>query len=986
VQSASVNFTEAVSGAGRVRSDRLLVDWSSDGLARRVVYDDWDRTLVDQWGLTTSGHIWNLNGDGGSVLDSQWDVPGDGTGTIALPTAPAYRMSLLPSEQYGDNDYQVDFMCPAASGANLEVSQLFAGTTAQTYIEVRINIVPGGQVIAQLVERLDGVETILSQSTLSHSHDANTWYTYRLHRYGRNIRARVWATDTREPIERWDLQASYSGDLSIGFPGIKFGAATGNLNAKPVTIKWRNFNLVNGQFDDMSRQLGAWTVDHHLDDGLPDEVSFVAGTAVPTLRADVIRPSHVSGRGQFTNRAFFSPYNTESPIFGFDRDVPPTTLEAGVVTEDGREYLPVSTGQAQDFTINGSRVTLSAISATRLALAKLVQPPAVYGFYEGANASWLVSYAMAACGVYASPPPQDGCRLWMPMHGSVHPFAPVDNPAHVNTAIFGTGVTSEDQRAVDFEWIDGPYVAAPNLGEVDGAVFAYMDNLPTGDGLPLLDGDDFVSQAGSLGKWEFWVKCDANVVTATPSLSRLFLTNSNGTFVDCGMSGANRLPYVWIDNGIVSDAFFYSTPLPSDGEWRFLGFAWDIAGGKRWINVDGVVETDNTTFAVSGLPTVDTLNNIDPRIIARLPVAEFQLTAGVTANPDNYPWLNEITFTPGAQIVRSSVNLVSIAERAPREAWEIVSSMALAELAMLRLDETDVVRYLGWRHWGQAAQQTVAEVFNTRRNMGLPNVNIDPTKIVNAVAATFNEGFNVDLFSSGGRISDVIALPPGITLFTMPTDENIVELRGFSFTYIASATTTEPSSSNFVSINLATDGTSSYATSVEVAVTVTSWNPGEVTIQFTNTSGATWYTANDKSFATINVAGKLLDLKTRTVTETDDDSILARGERGLPVSLPALQRAIDARRTARRIVNDLGDGLPTLGRVEIRGHPGRQPGDLVIVVDDEAGIDNRFRIQSLYHDDDGELYTQQITARRAREGGFWGVDAYWGQTIWTTED
>src|SRR5918994_6458324 len=102
MQSASSNFNLAVTGAGRVRADRLLVDWSLDGLARRVVSDDFDRTLADQWGITTSGHTWNLNGDGGSVLDSQWDVPGNGTGTIQLPTAPAYRMSLLPSEQYGD--------------------------------------------------------------------------------------------------------------------------------------------------------------------------------------------------------------------------------------------------------------------------------------------------------------------------------------------------------------------------------------------------------------------------------------------------------------------------------------------------------------------------------------------------------------------------------------------------------------------------------------------------------------------------------------------------------------------------------------------------------------------------------------------------------------------------------------------------------------------------------------------------------------------
>jgi hypothetical protein len=983
MQDATSNFVQAITGAGRVRADQLLVDWSSDGLVRRVVYDDFDRTIVDHWRSTTSGHAWGLFGDGGTVADANWDVAG-GVGTISVPTAPAYRLSLLPTEEYGDNDYQVDFRCPAASGANLEVSQLFAGTTAQTYIHVRLSIIPGGQVIAQLVERLDGSDTILSQATLEHTHDASTWYTYRLHRYGRDVRARVWASGTREPFERWDLQALYEGDLSIGFPGLRFGAATGNLNAKPVVCEWRNFRLVNGQFDDMSRLLGSWTVDHHLDDGLPDQVSFVSGTAVPSLRADILRPGWVSGRGRFTNRQFFSPYNAESPIYGFDRDVAPTALNIGVVTEAGREYLPVFTGQMDNIDMRGDHATLRGISAARQKLAKLIQPPAVYGLFEGANATWAISYALAACEVYASPPPQEGCRWWAPMHGSIHSFIPAANNPQINIGLYASdgddSLGTGGQNVIDAEWIEGPFVSAPYLSYTDDRKAA-IDIVPTGDGQALEAGDDLVSQAGNTGKFEMWVRGDATNNEPT-SIVRLLLVNDNGTSVDCIIGPSTRIPTLIIDDNTTTDLFEYSQPLPTDGEWHFLGFAWKIdTPSKRWINLDGVVETDSTAFSAAGLPATEDFDDDNPRPIFRLPVAELQLTAGPTANPDDNPWLNEIAFTAGAQIVPSSMAFASIAERAPREAWEYLTSIGLSELAMLRIDEEDVVRYLGFTHWGMAAQQSIVDVLDSATNMAAPDANVDPTKIRNAVTVQFSESFNVNLFSSGLAVREVYELLPGITLVSIPTDEAIAEIRGYSFDYVEDADTTEPTNFNFVSVNSSDAGTGSYATSAQVVVEIVEWDPGSVTIQFDNQSPNTWYTANDKSWATVNVAGKLLVSKQASATEQDVASVASRGERGMAVNLPIIQRRYDARRVAKRLRNALARPVPTIGRIGVRGDPRRQPGDLVSVVDVETAIDGQWRIQSVFHDDDGALYSQEVTLRQVKEVGVWGVSK-WGQCIW----
>lgn len=992
MQEGSSNFVEAASGAARLRTDQLLIDWSGDGLGRAVVLEEFDRTVVNHWNRSTSGHLWNLNGDGAPVLDADWDVPGNGTGTISLPIAPAYRLTLLITESYGDEDFNAEFNCPAASGANLVPSLLVGGTTAQTYLTARFNVVPGGSILVELIERLDGVETILGQSTSALTHSASTWYAVRWQRYGAEQRVRLWEAGTREPIERWDLQVTYTGTIGLGFPGVRFGAATGNLNAKPVSMSWRGLQIVNGELDDWTTRMGAWDVDHHLDDGMPDEVSFVAGTAVPTLRAGVIRPGHVSGRGRFTNREFFSPFNTDSPIYGFERDIPPVTLESGVVTEDGPERIRVFTGQMQDLRMIGGTITLHGSSSTRLALAKLVQLPAVYGFYEGANATWAISYALAACGIYASPPPQEGCRLWIPMHGSIRSFIPATNNPQLNLALHALNdvgvVASGGQHIIDLPWIEGPYVNAPELFNLDG-VSARIDIIPTGTGIALEPGTSLVAQDGSSGKLEMWVKCDA-ATDDTVSIVRMILNNANGTGVDCIVPPGTRLPAMFIDDNTTVNQFIHSQPLPTDGEWHFLGFAWRIDGAnsKRWITIDDDEESDTgTTFLVAGLPATEAFADDHPRLLARIPIAELQMTAGDLADPDAHPWLNQIPFTPGAQVEPSLTNLVSIAERTPREAWELITSYAMAELAMFRIDENDIARYLGYTWWGRAAQQVVVDQFDTAHNMAAPDVEIDSTKIRNAASITFSEGFNIDLFAQGMSVFDVYTIDLGVTEITLPTDMNIVEIRGYSFTYIATATTTEPTSSNYVSLNLAADGSSSYATSSEVTVAITDWTPGQVTIRFTNLSGAIWYTANNKSFATIGVAGKLLDLKQRTVTEYDDDSVAARGERGLgPLALPALQRPIDARRTARRLVNDLSRGVPVIKQTTVRGDSRRQPGDLVQVTDRETAVDGNWRVHSVYHSDDTKLYTQRVTLRRARQGGYWGIDFIWGESIWTSED
>src|SRR5687767_7142387 len=90
----------------------------------------------------------------------------------------------------------------------------------------------------------------------------------------------------------------------------------------------------DGTIDDLSHQMAStWEVDHSLDDGYPDSVTFVSGVSVPELSTELVgRPDPDTG-APITAPAYWSPLRTDSPVYGYDRDIPPVTFDVGLVTE-----------------------------------------------------------------------------------------------------------------------------------------------------------------------------------------------------------------------------------------------------------------------------------------------------------------------------------------------------------------------------------------------------------------------------------------------------------------------------------------------------------------------------------------------------------------------------------------------------------------------------------------------------------------------------
>lgn len=731
-------------------------------------------------------------------------------------------------------------------------------------------------------------------------------------------------------------------------------------------------------FDDLGRQAGGWSVTHHLDDGLPDEVSFVAGLGVAVLAADLGGAPEISGPG-LSARAYWSPLRTDSPVYGYDRDIANLTLDVGLVTSLGPEYVRVFTGQMADVALQGSTAALSGISANRLKLSGLVQPPAVAGRYEGARADWVISYALAASGVYLSPPAQPGCRFWAPMHGSVHPFIPSNNRDAVGGMFYNLGIGNDNSQ-----WTTGPFHLAADFTWQPAADGGNRDYVQNGTHpMPLGDGEDLASQAGLRGKLEMWIFGYPYDFNSFPSASggvvtwtRFQQNNANGTAVDMGLraltTSNDRKPYINLtyNSGGSFISFTGTTGIPKDSQWHFLGLAYDFTGSnhKRWINVDGVVETDNTSISTSGFPATEAYASSYPRFSCRWPVAEVQVTAGAYANPDNFPWLRDIPFTPGARMTPSLINLVNVAETEPREAWELIGSFAQAELAMFRADEADVINYLGPAWWVKPAQQTVTGQIDTARNAKPVPAEQDPTKIRNAIRVSYDLAQSSTLHTIVGTYSSELGFSPGLTTFVLPLSTPAVELRGLTVA-LNDATGIQPTNTTYATLNTLADGTGTAVDATQAVVSIMSWHPGAATIQLDNRTGAFLYFANDVGWPALGIAGKPHYTLSTFAEDTDEASAAVRGARSLPVTVGAVQREVDARRLARDLKSTLSRPVVVIGNsstgIEVDGDPRRQPGQLVGISDAETGIDDElWRLQTVAHEGEGAKYRTTVTVRR----------------------
>lgn len=775
--------------------------------------------------------------------------------------------------------------------------------------------------------------------------------------------------------------------------------------------------------DNLSDQVGSpITVTQSLDDGFPNELSTVNGSGAATASIPM-----AYGQSGMTASAYFSPFRSDSPVYGYNRDIAPITIDAGTVTTNGDEVIRVFTGQMVNTPVQSKARTarIDAISATRLKLSKLIQPPGVWGV--GLNATWPILYALHKAGIYVQPPPRAGCRAWIPMSGSMRPMMDDRNTQNFG-AYLRDGATN--QIFPPNAYLEaGPFTVAQTA-----TCTASKVSVISIFSIPMATGTNLLSQTASTGRIEFYIRGDACDLTYSPHdpldwpgyptspnglvvfrisntdtiLSSVALTHG---YVTVGVDSA-RKPFVYVNDAAGhTGTFTHGSAVPTDGNWHCVGAAWSFSGKKLWVYLDGVQQTKIdgfvATLTTASLPVTDDFGHYsqpDPSLWSHVPISDVHVTSGATGNPDTTPaWLDTMTWTAGAIVVPSHIELTALVETQPREAWEFIGALAQGELAAIGVDEHDLFKYIPLRYWAQDAQQVSVDTLSTVTNVNELDVSLDYTRVRNIVSVNYSHVTPLNAAATwavevSGNAS--ITLVPGITRVTLATTKPSIRIRELPFDPVdAAALVTRPSTAYFCA-NTIGDGSGIYMTSTsDIVATVVSWNPGSVTIDFNNTSGMTLYVSENMNWGSpLSIDGITVDVSSLSVIVRDTASIATRGERTITISAPAVQSELYAQQLGQSIVDQFGLPLARIEDATVFADPRRQPGDLVTFADaGNTGAAGTWREMVIMHTMDGPNYTQKVSLIKTYPTGIWVSDAeadpavlaqacVWeGDTVWADD-
>lgn len=562
--------------------------------------DGFNRTSAGPWGALEVGGVSWVRTNG---ADADMPVSG-GTARIVTADTGVLRYSLV---NVGSTDatFSFDVQLGVASATTQPISYWFLGRAADAnnYYAAHLELQTTGEVRLRLFKRVAG--TLGAPDSLpdyvvagTNAAGTNVWrvtFSYR----GTALTAS--AENLTTATARADITA-VDNDLTAGtLAGAAVRRETGNTSGT-VTAQYGNFL------------------------------------------------AYVPEAYQATPREYFSPFNADSPVSSYDRDVAPITLDHGLVTANGEERVRIFTGQMANIQLPTGYAQLQAISATRLQLAKAVKPPIVNGPREGGNATWLVNWILQECGINVSPPARAGCRAWFPFHGSLHPFLPYTNSGatYQGRRYIGEGIYRTERP----RFVPGPF----SLG-----VFAEQPSSTSArrisiDSIQLVPGEDIFSQASNRGRVEFWVRGDAAVTDGplgpnnTVSLVAFSIQGVGSAQVSAEISSGHTVR-IQVHDGVSNQVYGPGLVVPQDGDWHAVGMAWDFTGNKVWLYLDGTEQSTTTLGLGSGaLGATDNLDAGSPSLYALLPISDLYFTTGPEANPDLYAWINEGE-SPETQVV-----------------------------------------------------------------------------------------------------------------------------------------------------------------------------------------------------------------------------------------------------------------------------------------------------------------------------------------------
>jgi len=742
-------------------------------------------------------------------------------------------------------------------------------------------------------------------------------------------------------------------------------------------------------------------------------------------------------RPRWDGRQYFSPFNTDSPVYGWDRDTAQVTAAMRVLTSDGQTDTAVFEGLMQDIPIQGRSAALNAVSKSRMDMNRSIALPMVSGQRENCTLDWIATYLMARGGAFVGTAPNQYSQYWAPMYGSTH--AHWDTPYGYNNAYYINTTTSLARKGrrfpevVNGKWLTAMYgqQSATEIQEITMQPKHHLYKQTTDDFPHLFENGgtgplmmDQFSLANSRGKIQFWMRGDA--ATSAPGYANsaddfLFkviiplnqAASIGGGFlgyIELGIASNSRNPYLKMgsDAAGYSSVSFVHTPLPTDGSWNFYGIHWDFAAGSGGANCNGVTITA-TTWATNGnnvttgLPSTDAAGRArgDQRglyLSSHMPISDILLDFGevyaVGQWNNHYP----TPMSPGAnsKVWAAHTEISGIAESTAVNAWDTLAQVSRAALASYRCNEADVIEWLTMFHWGEPTQVTPIAVHSTEKDASDMDVAIDPGKIRNVITVQFKDSridtnqLPVLLYSAATAIS------PGLSQITFPLDTPVVEIHGqlnqdstpgstWAIANLTAAQITSgplPLTSHYVTINSATDGTGTVWPSNIVSAVFVAWDANSVTIQFSNLTGATVYLVNNgDQVPFMQILGYGFRTSDAYSTVRDDSSVAIRGVRALETELTWVQNRFAAQEVGLHMANQLSRQRAELVTT-VMGDPRRKPGQAVTLLDAQGTmVSGNWRVLSVDHDTDGPAYLQTLKLIEIDAVGVWDASS-WDNAVW----
>ncbi len=695
-----------------------------------------------------------------------------------------------------------------------------------------------------------------------------------------------------------------------------------------------------------------------------------------------------------------SELNQNSPYAGKLRIRRPVRWDLYFITADGFERVPLFTGFTTTANAN-SRSRSATIKAldnrenlrgTQQGMNIIAESPTVLDlssglpYMPGLEATWVISKLLAfafyrtqtngvftfenqhplrnGMGYFASPLPNKFSFLWIPFHGSAHPFSGDVLNAYIE------GPTLVRRR---FEFDPGPFVGATRVLPTGTSLNATWRGF--GEGYPSQVWNPNNGQLG--GRIQHWLKrgtvggyCYITLTDQEPGAGPTYTCISR-------IASDGTWSFRVTQPGGVSRNIAGPT-VPADDLWHFIGVHFDSVNGSVTFRVD----TTNTVVAMTtwanATPAVffqdiATMFMGDGASIAELQVAgSYDPTSGVNvgiAVTDS--WANE-SFTPTAFIDKSDVILDVVPVIDPnQDAFGVLAEISDVESAAFFFDADGYPHYRTGRSNVTTTGQTVQRQITAQKSLQDLGYESGVQQIANIISVAYTEFLATvdgEAFHAGG----VIGIGVGETL----SFDTVMPGPVFGSVIVSFSANSSVDGSGIDLFTYISWGAAAFYPNT-VSFTVT--NDGPFPAFFVNGSGQPDLIATASWFAPSNNANV-------PVTYQDITSIRKYGEQPLPTISGSqwMQRADSAASLALTLLSDLADAKPVLTNVPIKGDPTLEFGDLCTIVDlFGLGVNGLYRISGKdpsHTTRDG--FTQDLVVRQAATIAFWDSNSWDDGTVW----